>query len=200
MNPSSQQKQLKGGKNSILRQSHYIVLVGQNLLCRPGCPRTCSGSAESVPQVLDYRHALSDLTKEKFLFFMISESFSQVCGGSMAEVLCSNSESMWQRLFTSFRQASGMQEPDNCPCPSSSDPLLPWRPCLWNFPQHLRAASPDGEQGFTTRACWKTFQPQCIIKKFLAPCVPHHDVMFNKRSKTRTNPPETKNVLNYESK
>lgn len=40
MNPSSQHKHLKGGKNSILRQSHYVVLVGQNLLCRPGCPRT----------------------------------------------------------------------------------------------------------------------------------------------------------------
>lgn len=98
---------------------------------------------------------------------MISESFSQVCGGSMTEVLCSNSGSMWQGLFTSFRQASEMQEPDKCPYPSPSDPLLPWRPCLCNFPQHLRVASPDGEQGFTIRACWKTFQPQCIIKNLL---------------------------------
>lgn len=172
MNSSSQQKQLKGGKNSILRQSHYIVLVGQNLWAR-----TCYGD-QAVLELAVVLLSLSPKSwitgmhyqtwlKKYFLFFMISESFSQVCGGSMAEVLCSNSESMWQRLFTSFRQASGMQEPDNCPCPSSSDPLLPWRPCLWNFLQHLRAASPDGEQGFTTRACWKTFQPQCIIKNFL---------------------------------
>lgn len=35
--------------------------MGWNLLCRPDGPRPCSDPPESVPQVLDYRHALSGL-------------------------------------------------------------------------------------------------------------------------------------------
>lgn len=74
----------------------------------------------------------------------------------------------WKHVTeTLFRQASGMKEPDKHPCPSSSDPLLPWRLCLWNFPQHLWVASPDGKQGFATWACWKTLQAKSIIENLL---------------------------------
>lgn len=164
MNPKSWQKQLMRGKNSIFETVPLLILVGQNLLYTPSCPRTCSDPAESVPQVLDYRRALSGLTERINFLHNFREFQSSLWRQHDRGALFQQCKHVTE---TSFRQASGMKEPGKFPCPSSSDPLLAWRPCLWNFPQHLWVASPDGEQGFATWACWKTFQPQSMIENLL---------------------------------